>query len=287
MDLQPSEAQKRAFGIRLRDLRLDAGISSAQELANRTGFSHSKVSRAENGRTSLSEKDLRLWATVCGAEGQIPELVAAYREVEQAWSEYRRDLKVGQKVIQLRGRQVYLESKLARVYEAMNIPGILQTYDYARAQFVMHARLHSLPLEDVDEAAHNRLTAQPLVTEGGGPLFSFILEAAALHTTLGDAAVMNAQLDLLQQVATMPHVALGIIPLTAVRTLFPGECFYLLDDREVRQEFWSGALRTTRSEDIAYFVKVFTMLRRQAVYGAAAREEIEAARRRVQGRAMS
>ncbi|GAA2626967.1 hypothetical protein GCM10010411_75010 [Actinomadura fulvescens] len=280
-DHQPSDAAKRAFGTRLRELRLDAGLSGA-ELARRTGFSGAKISRAENGRKNLPEADVRVWATACGAEGQIPELIAARREVEQMWLEYRRRLKLGQKAIQAQGRAAYDNVKLARIYESLHIPGILQTFAYARTQRLIWARLHGLRTDDVDDAARNRLTMQPLVTRGGGPAFSFILEATALYNVIGDAEAMNEQYDLLLTAAARPHVAIGVVPLGTTRLLFPGEGFYLFDERNVWQEFWSGLFRTAQPADAAYFGKVFTTLRKHAVYGQAARGEIERARRHVQ-----
>jgi transcriptional regulator with XRE-family HTH domain len=280
-ELQPSDAAKRAFGVRLRDLRLDAGFNG-RELAAATGLHVSKISRAENGRQNLPEEDIRSWAMACGAEGQIPELIAAHRQVEQMWTEHRRELRAGQKQIQTRALPLYQSAELVRVYEALHVPGILQTFGYARAQRMVTAVLHGLPVGEVEEAARNRLASQPLITEGGGPAFSFLLEATALYTLLGDVEVMGEQFDFLLRSAAMPNVALGIIPLGTPRTLYPGEGFYLFDERLLRQEFWSGALDTSRPEDIAYFAKVFGMLRRHAVYGAAAREQIEAARTRLQ-----
>lgn len=283
-ELQPSQAAKQALGVRLRDLRLDAGLSGV-ELAARTGFSASKVSRAENGRKNLPEADLRTWAMACGAEDQLPELIAARREVELMWLAYRQRLKLGQKAIQAQGRSDFDGVNLARIYESLHVPGILQTLEYARTQRLVWARLHGLSADDVDDAARNRLTMQPLVTRGGGPAFAFILEATALYNVLGNAQVMGEQYDLLIRAASRPHVSLGIVPLGVTRRLFPGEGFYLFDEGRVWQEFWSGAFQTSQMAEVTYFVKVFTMLRVHAVYGAAATEEIEAARRLVQSRA--
>ncbi|MQY06132.1 helix-turn-helix domain-containing protein [Actinomadura macrotermitis] len=287
-DQQPSEAAKQALGVRLRDLRLDAGLS-ATALAAQTGFSVSKVSRSESGKTRLSEADIRKWALACGAEGQLPELIAASREVDSMWLEYRRRLKLGQAAIQAQRRSEFDGVKLARIYESLHVPGILQTFEYARTQRLIWARLHGLPVHNVDTAARNRLTMQPLVTEGGGPAFSFVFEATALYNVIGGAGVMAEQFDFLHSLVAAgprrPHVAVGIIPLGTTRELFPGEGFYLFDDRKVWQEFWSGALQSSQPADLTYFGKAFDRLRRHAVYGDAAQREIEAARDFVQGRA--
>ncbi|WP_433332950.1 helix-turn-helix domain-containing protein [Spirillospora sp. CA-294931] len=285
-ELQPSDAARRVFGVRLRDLRLDAGFKSGRAFAAAVGLHPSKVSRAENGKQHLPDEDLRAWARVCGAEDQIGELIAANRQVEQMWSEHRRELRVGQSTIQARGLALYQLARRVCAYESLHVPGILQTYRYARAQRLVTAILHGLPLADVDEAARHRLKSQVLITEGGGPTFSFVCEAYALYTVLGgDVEMMVEQYDFLIEAASKPHVSLGIIPLGVPRTLYPNEGFYLFDDRQVRQDFWSGALETEQPADIAHFTRVFGVLRQHAVYGAAARQEIEVARSRLQSSA--
>jgi transcriptional regulator with XRE-family HTH domain len=281
-ELRPSEAARQAFGIRLRDLRKGAGLSGA-DLGALTGMHKSKISRAENAKFSLSEADVRAWAVACRAEDQVPELIAAHREVEQMWLEYRRELKLGMKHIQARSLPLFERTKLLRCYESLFIPGYLQTLGYATAQMTVHAHMHGLSTRDVPEAAANRLKRQALITGRSAHLFAFVLEANALHTMLGSLEVMQEQLDFLSAVTRNVKVALGIIPFGAQRTyVFPGEGFYIFDSAQVRQEFWSGMLRTSQRDDIAYFLKSFELLKDQAVFGDAARAQIEDARGRLQ-----
>lgn len=278
-DQQPSDAAKKAFAIRLRDLRLDSGLSGVA-LARYCGWSQSKVSKIEHGGQNPTEADIRAWATACGAEDQVAVLIAAHREVEQMWLEARRELRAGQKHIQIRSMPLYERTKLLRVYEAVHIPGYLQTFRYAAAQFTIHAHQFGLPVEDVEQAARNRLERQRFLGTGTNS-FVFVMEASALYSNVGGAEVMSEQFDFLLKVAGMPYVSIGIIPLGQPRTLFQGEGFYIFDEQLVRQEFWSGLLRTSRPEDVSYFLRTFDALKDQAVFGAAAAEQIEAARARL------
>jgi hypothetical protein len=50
---------------------------------------------------------------------------------------------------------------------------------------------------------------------------------------------------------------------------------------------WTGAFRTNRPNEVAFFLKVFSRLREQAVYGPAVRELIEAARSSLQSAEIS
>ncbi|MEV4095271.1 helix-turn-helix domain-containing protein [Streptosporangium saharense] len=280
-DQQPSESARKTLGIQLKELRLSADLSGV-ELARRCGWHKTKISKIEHGTQSPTEVDIRKWATACEAAGLIPELIAVSREIEQMWTDYRRRHKHGMKRLQLQTMDLYARSKLIRVYESLFIPGFLQTVDYTKAQFTIHARLHGLPLEDVEEAAHNRMARKRFLGTGA-PKFVFLLEASALSNNTGGLDVMNDQLTYLEEVSSLPYVSLGIIPQGRVRSLYPGEGFYLFDENLLKQEFWSGAFQTSRPENIAYFVRVFTALRDQAVFGPAARAEIQAARSRLQG----
>lgn len=94
---------RKAFGIRLRDLRRDAGLNG-RELAALTGLHPSKISRIEHASQNPSEGDIRAWCIACGAEPLIPELIAIYRDVLQMWEEYRASFrKKSQAAIQARG----------------------------------------------------------------------------------------------------------------------------------------------------------------------------------------
>lgn len=277
---RPSESAKRAFGTRLKELRLDAGLSGV-ELAHRYGWNKSKVSKIEHGTQSPSDADIRAWADACHSTEQIPELIALSREVEQMWTDYKRSHRSGMKNIQLKPTDLFASSKLIRVYESLFISGFLQTLDYAKAQFTIHANLHGLPLEDVDEAAENRMDRKRFLGTGQ-PKFAFLMETSALHNNTGGADVMNRQLDYLLEADSLPYVSIGILPPGRQRTLYPGEGFYLFDDSLVRQEFWSGAFKTSRPENVAYFVRVFDALREQAVFGAAAHQVIDEARQHLE-----
>ncbi|MEV6983402.1 Scr1 family TA system antitoxin-like transcriptional regulator [Sphaerisporangium sp. NPDC051017] len=143
-----------------------------------------------------------------------------------------------------------------------------------------------MPLEGVEEAVQARLERQYLVTGGTAHMFSFVVEAAVLTYAFGDMAAMNEQFDFLEHVTRLPNVALGVIP-PGFRKLWGGECFYMFDSSLVRSELWTGRFQTTRAEDIAFFLKAFTALQGQAVYGDEARALIEQARDLLQSREIS
>lgn len=276
MQDQSAEARK-AFGIRLRNIRLDARLNG-KELAALTGLHPTKISRIEHARQNPSEADIRAWCVACGADELVPELIAIYRDVQSMWEEYREDFrKKGQKAIQAAGTPLYEQTRLLRAYEAIVVPGILQTPGYIRGVLTANANLHGLSLDEVEEAVQARLERQHLVIGGSAHMFSFVMEAAVLTYAFADMAAMNEQFDFLVRVTRLPNVALGIIP-PGFRKLWGGECFYMFDSSLVRSELWTGRFQTTRAEDIAFYLRAFAALQEQAVYGSAACELIEQAR---------
>jgi transcriptional regulator with XRE-family HTH domain len=276
---QANDARK-SFGIRLRDLRRDARLSG-RALADLTGLHPTKVSRIEHARQNPSEDDIRAWCIACGVEEQAVELIAIHREVEQMWVEYRQMFRKGQKSVQAEGNPLYEQTRLIRAYEAIVVPGILQTPGYVRAVLGINAQVHGLPGGDVEDAVQARLERQRFVTEGSANLYSFIMEASVLTYAYCDMEAMNEQFDFLLNVSSRQNVSLGIIP-PGFRSMWGGECFYIFDDAMVRSDMWTGRFRTTRRDEVAFFIKAFHLLGKQAVYGPPARALIERARHRLQ-----
>jgi transcriptional regulator with XRE-family HTH domain len=85
----PAQQAKEAFGTRLREIRLDAGLTGRQ-LADLTGFHFTKISRVEHGGQNLSPQDICTWCTACGALDQVTDLIAQARAVESMYREWRR-----------------------------------------------------------------------------------------------------------------------------------------------------------------------------------------------------
>ncbi|MFC5182792.1 helix-turn-helix domain-containing protein [Actinomadura harenae] len=271
---------RRAFGNRLRGLRLDAGLSGV-DLARQCGWHKSKISKIEHGTQVPTESNLRAWADACGAVEQIPELIASHRQLDEMWEEYRHAFRAGLNQQSARIRPLYERTKLVRAYESQTIPGFLQTRDYTRAVVADVSRFHGLA-EDVDLVAGGRMNRRR-VLESARCAYSFVVEAPALYAVRGGVPAMLEQLDYIERAASFPNVALGIIPLGSHRNIWPGEGFYVYDDVLVRSEHWTGGYRTKRPSEIAIYLRFFNLLRDQAVYGDAARAELETARRRLRG----
>ena len=199
--------RRRRLGSELRKLREQQGMT-AEEVASRLLVSQSKISRLENGRRSISQRDVR---DLCGVYGVADERVVdslmqmAKESRQQGWWHAFGDVPYS----------VYigLETDAAslRVYESLVVPGLLQTQDYARA--VITGMWPEATPAEVEKRVQVRMKRQERITDPVRPLrYWVVLDEAALRRVSGDERVMAAQLEHLVQFSTLPHVMLQVLP---------------------------------------------------------------------------
>ena len=269
-----AQAARQAVAARLRELRLDAGLTG-HDLAVRCGWHKAKTSRIENARTPPSDADIRAWCTACGAEDQIADLIAASRTAESMYVEWRRRQRTGLRRLQESYVPLYERTTRFRVYSPDIVPGFVQTPAYATALLSAITEFRGIP-NDVAEAVRARMTRSRILHDGKRR-FAFLVEESALRYRIGDAEIMSEQLDYLRSTASLPHVSLGIIPFTASRRMWPLEACYIFDDRLVQVELLTAEVTVSTPTEVATYVKAFTELHRLAVYGQQARALITSA----------
>jgi transcriptional regulator with XRE-family HTH domain len=263
-----------SLGIRLRDLRRDAGLS-ATDLARLNGWQPSKVSKIEHGRQTPSEEDLRAWCEHCRALSQLPDLIAAVRSIETQFAEWRRIMRSGTRRRQLSSAAVYDKARLFRIYEPAVIPGLLQTREYAEAVLSTFIDFVHVP-DDAGEGAAARMERQKVLTHGDRH-FHMVIGEQALHTDVGGAEVMAMQLERLLTSLQLPRVRLGLIPVDAPYRVPLHNGFWIMDEALVQFDTYSAELSLIRPDEIALYGRAFERLAALAVYGAQARTMISAA----------
>lgn len=266
---------REAFGNRLREIRLDAGLTGRQ-LAAATGFHFTKVSRVEHGGQSLSDADIRAWASACGADAQIPDLITQMRTVDTAYREWRRHTRTGLRRLQDSAASLYERTRLLRVHEHWVVPGLLQTSAYSKAIMTDWACTHDLP-DDAEQANQVRMDRQRVLREGDHR-FVFLLAEQALYSRVPSAEAMIEQLDHLSTTMDLPRVSLGIVPATAGLGAHTQTAFLIFDDVLVRVETLTAGLDITRAEEIELYVAAFEQMRDAAAFGRNARALIAKAR---------
>lgn len=264
---------KEALGSRLRDLRKDAGLTGRQ-LALRSGWHSSKVSKIEYGKQTPSEKDLYVWCKQTGALDQLQDLTAAVRDIEVMYVEWRRRLRTGTRRRQEKAITLEAETTLMRWYEPLLVPGILHTAEYAASVLRRVIDFYEIP-DDLEAGVAARMERQQILYKGNHR-FHFILGEQALRTMVGDAKVMIGQLDRLLTVLSLPRVRFGMVPARHPYRV-PTSQFIMFDDRAVQVEAISAELTITQPREIALYARAFQVLSKLAVYGPRARDLITVA----------
>lgn len=261
-----------ALADQLRDIRLAGGLTG-RALAARAGWHGvSKVSKIEHGVRPPSAEDVQAWCRVCGVPAErTEELLAEQRAVAGMWVSYQRLNRAGLRKAQESIRPVFERAALVRSYQPKIVPGLLQTAAYTAAMLEDARDRQGVHRDDVADAVAERIDRQQVLRQAGHQ-FVFVIEEPVLRYRVCDPAILRGQLLHLRDVAGLPQVRLGVIPVHADRcTALPREGFVMFDADLVTVELVSGVLSVTQPRQIAMYLRDFTDLARIAVYGRAAR----------------
>ena len=200
--------RRRRLAMELRRLR-EAARLTCEEVAEHLECSASKISRVETGRVSVSPRDVRDMLELYGVpEDQRESLVQLARDSRQKgwWHAYSDTIQPQF------AAYIGLESAASeiRIYEVSLMPSLLQTEEYARA--VIGAGMMSGTPEDIDRSVQLRMARQPALTRDDPPKLWAVLDEAALRRRVGGAGLMRLQLERLLDVASLPNVAIQVIP---------------------------------------------------------------------------
>ncbi|MFC8917152.1 helix-turn-helix domain-containing protein [Streptomyces sp. NPDC047821] len=199
--------RRRRLGQELRRLRELKGMT-AEEVAERLLVSQSKISRLENGRRSISQRDVR---DLCGVyEVEDHRIVDSLMQMakdsrQQGWWHAFGDIPYS----------VYigLETDAAslRVYEPQVVPGLLQTRQYAEA--LITGALPESSAADIEKRVNVRARRQERVKEAETPLRLWaVIDESALRRVVGDKQLMIEQLEHLLDQSHLPHVTVQVLP---------------------------------------------------------------------------
>jgi hypothetical protein len=115
------------------------------------------------------------------------------------------------------------------------------------------------------------------VLNNGAHRFSFVLEESVLRHRLCSAETMAAQLGHLLGVMDLQNVALGIVPFSGQRTVWPMPTFTIFDGARVHADTLDAASTLTQPSQIELYARAFERLSQGAVRGAAARALVASA----------
>jgi len=262
----PTVRRKR-LGIELRRLREQASLT-CEEVGQRLDCSGTRISRMETGRISVRPGDVRELLEIYGVTGtEADALVQLAREARRKgwWHTYGRVLPPWFEAY------VGLEAAAVRFrdFQAMVVPGLLQTEDYARA--VLRAAPNPGRAEDIDRQVALRMERQAILGQANPPDLWVVLAENIIRVQVGGPAVMRAQLRRLIDVAERSNVTLQVLPFTTAAHVQPISPFTILefpdpaDPTVVYLEHLTGSLFLETDEEISRYTVVFDHLRAEAL----------------------
>ncbi|MFF7354237.1 MULTISPECIES: helix-turn-helix domain-containing protein [Streptomyces] len=199
--------RRRRLGQELRRLRELKGMT-AEEVAERLLVSQSKISRLENGRRSISQRDVRDLCGVYEVEDQriVDSLMEMARDSrQQGWWHTFGDIPYSVYI----GLETDAES--LRVYEPQLVTGLLQTRAYAEA--LVQGALPETSTAEIEKRVQVRMRRQERITAETNPLRLWVvLDEAALRRVVGSKLVMREQLEHLIEMSQLPHVTVQVLP---------------------------------------------------------------------------
>lgn len=199
--------RRRRLGQELRRLREAKGMT-AEGVAERLLVSQSKISRLENGRRSISQRDVR---DLCGVyEVEDRRMVDSLMQMakdsrQQGWWHAFGDIPYSVYI----GLETDAES--LRVYEPQIVTGLLQTRAYA--EVIVRGGSPESSEQDNDQRVEVRLRRQNRVNSETRPLRLWVvLDEASLRRVVGSRQIMREQLEHVMELSQRPHITVQVLP---------------------------------------------------------------------------
>ncbi|MFD0851040.1 helix-turn-helix domain-containing protein [Actinomadura adrarensis] len=205
--------RRRRLSTELRKLRESSGLTQTT-VTKRLEWSQGKLARMERGEWLRPDPhDIRLLLDLyeVADERQREQLITWAREGRQRgwWHPYKDMLS------EAYSTYIGLESEAAAVltFQALMIPGLLQTHDYARS---IHSEWRTeATAEEIERRVEVRMARQEVLTQSDALRLWVVLDEAALHRQGGGTAVMREQMKRLLEAAELPKVTIQVIPYSA------------------------------------------------------------------------
>jgi transcriptional regulator with XRE-family HTH domain len=256
------------FSKKLKRLRERAGMTQS-DVAKQTNYALSTVSAYETGTRIPSSEFAKLADKVFGTgpkpeddEGELEGLQKLVETVSvRPW--FRDRVEVERKAAEI------------REYESYQIPGLLQTEDYAR-EIISVGRPKMSP-DEIERAVALRMTRQEILVprdempadQEQAPRYWAIIDESALYRIVGSPEIMKVQREHLVEMARRPNITIQIIPSKNGPTSAYGRAFTILvshnNSAVVYLEDPNSAHYVRDRDDVNRYALIFDHLRASAL----------------------
>ncbi|MHA5052717.1 helix-turn-helix domain-containing protein [Streptomyces sp. SD15] len=208
-------ARRLRIGVELRRIRERAGMTAA-EAARALGTTQGQMSNIEANRFGVSADRVRTLARIyrCTDQPLVDALSDMAADRTRGWWEEYRDILPSP---HLDMAEMEHHATALRVAQVINIPGLLQTPDHARALF--GEAVPALRPHEVEHRVSHRIKRQAVLFRDRPVPYTAIIHEAALRMQFGGRDVTRGQLRHLAETSEQPHITLRVIPFDG--TSFP------------------------------------------------------------------
>lgn len=254
MNSKKNRSTMRLLGSQVKAARMAAGLTQRQ-LAERAMVDEETIASIEQGRRRLMLSLAKTLDLILDTKGTLAAGVDNLPEIDQ-FPLYAEEYMLHER-----------EAIALSWYDALVVPGLLQTEEYARA--LLSSRL---PAYDEDELATKlagRISRQEILHRKNPPTMSFVVWEPALLWPNGGPEVHRNQLRALREYSDLPGLSFQILPLN--RTSHAGDAgpFTLLETPDHQHlaytESQRGSQWVSNPDEVSILTRKYAMLRTQAL----------------------
>ncbi|MEU7054966.1 helix-turn-helix transcriptional regulator [Streptomyces sp. NPDC046197] len=242
------------LGVQLATARRAAGFTQ-RALAERVMVDEETIASIEQGRRPLKPDLAELLDQLLGTKGLLSAGVAHLPEIDQfpMWAE------------------LYVQHEREAIalswYDALVVPGLLQTEAYARA--VLGSHLPPFDEEELETKIVARMSRQEILQRKVPPTMSFVVWEPALRMPIGGRDTHRVQLLRMREFAELPGLSLQILPLSRASHVGTAGPFTLLETPDHQHlaytESQRGSQWVSDPNEVSILARKYAMLRTQAL----------------------
>jgi transcriptional regulator with XRE-family HTH domain len=225
------DSRRTVIGERIRYRRIEQGLSVAQ-LAEKSGFNQSTISRIENGKLKPSEANISRLAKALGLskteKQEFMDLVNIIKAEFSPWlSGSAADIAETQRIFRARE----LNAKQIRNFEMFFVSGLLQTPDYMNAVF----RRVGVVGSDLREVIESRRERQKIWADKNRDI-NIVLWEPVLRSRILPVSEHKQQLRHILSMAENNEESIRILPMDVILDIAVVNAFWMFDNALVSIE---------------------------------------------------
>lgn len=228
-------------------------------------MSLAKISRIENGRISATDVTIRQLTKALNLSGDESEALIARAELlTRVWVDDNSPTQDAwrQEIAEEHERN----AKLIRFHNAGCLPPVLRTPAYRRAMFEGNIA-YGVPTTDL-KAHQYMLSEHDVVIQARRQAglydrsreYRFVIHEAALASRRVEAAKMVEQMQLVEDLCSLPNIGLSIIPFDRVVSTSPELDYLIIDTSYLSHDTPAGVVRIVQPDVIEAFTRHFEAL---------------------------